>query len=421
MSQNLRVALWVPIANPGAVGNLIKTTNVPTVNKRVPSAFAADIGGGSGGGIEEAPINGSPYSRKDAGWVLAGSGPGGGVPEAPYDNASYGRQNEDWVPTLGLNDLIFQEITGPVGFNGDNQFTGTNTFQGDVDVYGLLTARDVLVQNPPTQPEYLTNKAYVDAADAGLQTNINAKADRSYVDAADAGLLTNINTKASTTYVDAADALKAPLASPVFTGNPSAPTPTAGDNDTSIATTAFVTAAVATIPAVPVAATVAPLIDATPAVIGSSAKFAREDHVHPTDTSRAAVSALPVAATAAEYIANSAPAKMVTPGAAWGAAAQVPLTDGATVTPNLSLGIDFSWALGAAGRTLANPTNGKAGQKGLIFLSAGASGTITTWGTSYKFPGGTKPTLTPNGVDVLSYVVGADAVTMYCTLNAAFA
>jgi len=34
----------------------------------------------------------------------------------------------------------------------------------------------------------------------------------------------------------------APLASPVFTGNPTAPTPTAGDSDTSIATTAFVTA-----------------------------------------------------------------------------------------------------------------------------------------------------------------------------------
>lgn len=37
----------------------------------------------------------------------------------------------------------------------------------------------------------------------------------------------------------------APLASPTFTGDPKAPTPTAGDNDTSIATTAFVTAAVA--------------------------------------------------------------------------------------------------------------------------------------------------------------------------------
>jgi hypothetical protein len=35
----------------------------------------------------------------------------------------------------------------------------------------------------------------------------------------------------------------APVASPTFTGDPKAPTPTAGDNDTSIATTAFVTAA----------------------------------------------------------------------------------------------------------------------------------------------------------------------------------
>lgn len=41
-------------------------------------------------------------------------------------------------------------------------------------------------------------------------------------------------------------AAKAPLASPVFTGNPTAPTPTAGDADTSIATTAFVASAITT-------------------------------------------------------------------------------------------------------------------------------------------------------------------------------
>lgn len=42
------------------------------------------------------------------------------------------------------------------------------------------------------------------------------------------------------TEVDTALALKAALASPAFTGNPTAPTPAAVDNDTSIATTAFV-------------------------------------------------------------------------------------------------------------------------------------------------------------------------------------
>jgi len=43
--------------------------------------------------------------------------------------------------------------------------------------------------------------------------------------------------------VNAALALKAPLASPTLTGSPTAPTATAGDNSTLLATTAFVTAA----------------------------------------------------------------------------------------------------------------------------------------------------------------------------------
>ncbi len=43
-------------------------------------------------------------------------------------------------------------------------------------------------------------------------------------------------TSAIQTQLDA----KAPIASPTFTGNPAAPTPSPGDNDTSIATTAFV-------------------------------------------------------------------------------------------------------------------------------------------------------------------------------------
>lgn len=45
----------------------------------------------------------------------------------------------------------------------------------------------------------------------------------------------------------AALALKAPLASPEFTGTPKAPTASAGSNDTTVATTAFVTAAINTI------------------------------------------------------------------------------------------------------------------------------------------------------------------------------
>jgi len=75
---------------------------------------------------------------------------------------------------------------------------------------------------------------------------------------------------------------KADLASPAFSGNPTAPTPPANDNDTSIATTAFVQGAV------PAPATANPLQAGT-AAPGTSLKFAREDHIHPVDVTRAPI------------------------------------------------------------------------------------------------------------------------------------
>ena len=57
--------------------------------------------------------------------------------------------------------------------------------------------------------------------------------------------------------------------------------------------------------AVPAPATVAPIMDST-AAVGIAVKYAREDHIHPTDTSRAAASALPVAASATPLIESGA-------------------------------------------------------------------------------------------------------------------
>jgi hypothetical protein len=75
----------------------------------------------------------------------------------------------------------------------------------------------------------------------------------------------------------------APLASPIFTGTPEAPTPPALDNSLRLATTAFVDGAL------PVASTVAPLMNGI-AAPGSSAAWSPGDHVHPVDTSRYAAS-----------------------------------------------------------------------------------------------------------------------------------
>lgn len=73
--------------------------------------------------------------------------------------------------------------------------------------------------------------------------------------------------------------LLAPLASPAFTGTPTAPTPTGGTNTTQLATTAFVQAAV---PTVPVVSTSTPLASSpTAPTVGASGKWADGAHVHP--------------------------------------------------------------------------------------------------------------------------------------------
>ena len=95
---------------------------------------------------------------------------------------------------------------------------------------------------------------------------------------------------------------KAPKASPALTGTPTAPTAAAGTNTTQIATTAFVKAAVDA-KTVPSASSTSPKMDGT-ATVGTETAFARGDHIHPTDTSRAplaspALTGTPTAPTAA--------------------------------------------------------------------------------------------------------------------------
>jgi hypothetical protein len=83
------------------------------------------------------------------------------------------------------------------------------------------------------------------------------------------------------------------------------------------------------------------------------------------------------------------------------------LTDGATITPDFSLGNNYSVTLGG-NRTLANPTNLTAGATGSIFVSQDGTGSRTlSWGSYWDFAGGTAPTLTTtaSAVDRIDYVV----------------
>ncbi len=83
------------------------------------------------------------------------------------------------------------------------------------------------------------------------------------------------------------------------------------------------------------------------------------------------------------------------------------LTDGATITPDFSAANNYSVTLGG-NRTLANPTNLTAGQSGVIVITQDGTGSRTlAYGSYWKFPGGTAPTLTTtaSAVDALVYYV----------------
>ena len=77
----------------------------------------------------------------------------------------------------------------------------------------------------------------------------------------------------------------ATLASPAFTGVPTAPTAASGTDSTQIATTAFVQDAIEA-QTIPSGSSTTPKMNGT-ATVGTENAWAHGDHIHPTDTSRA--------------------------------------------------------------------------------------------------------------------------------------
>jgi hypothetical protein len=116
----------------------------------------------------------------------------------------------------------------------------------------------------PDRAKYTINRDIVSDEDGYLVASGTTATEVGYLSGVDSSIQDQIDSKA-------------PLAGPSFTGTPVAPTASADQNDTQIATTAFV---------IGQAASDDPLINGT-AAAGTSVKFARADHVHPTDTTLA--------------------------------------------------------------------------------------------------------------------------------------
>jgi hypothetical protein len=117
------------------------------------------------------------------------------------------------------------------------------------------------------------------------------------------------------------------------------------------------------------------------------------------------------AASSTDIWVGTSEVKIVTPDALFDASVEQVLSDGATITINGNLGINFSLTLGG-NRTLANPINMKAGQSGIIIITQDGAGSRTlSYGSNWLFPGGSASnTLSAgaNKIDIISYFVRTD-------------
>jgi hypothetical protein len=137
-------------------------------------------------------------------------------------------------------------------------FTGTVTIPSGASISGYAPLASPTFTGTPTVPGYLTTSS----------------AASTY-----APLASPTFTGTVTIPSGASISGYAPLASPTFTGTPAAPTAAQNTNTTQLATCAFVLTQAASI--------VSPMNGT--AAVGTSTRYARQDHVHASDTSRAPV------------------------------------------------------------------------------------------------------------------------------------
>jgi len=222
---------------------------------RIPIAPGGGAGGGSGdGGGEQGPPGpeGPPGPQGDPGPTGATGSPG---PKG--DQGDVGAQGPQ-------GDTGAQGSPGATGAQGAPGTPGIQGPQGDVGPQGppgVVSATAPLNYNSGTQNISIDLSAYATLASPALTGNPTAPtptagdndtsiATTAFVSNAITALVGTAGPGADTLgeledqilLTNTAVAARAPLASPTFTGDPKAPTPATADNDTSIATTAYVQA-----------------------------------------------------------------------------------------------------------------------------------------------------------------------------------
>lgn len=203
------------------------------------------------------------------------TGNAGTVTNGVYTSSSY--SDPSWITSLSETKVLPSQST----HNGKYLKTdGTSTSWGTIDFSPYATLASPALTGTPTAPTATsgTNTTQI-ATTEFVKTEVS-----NLINGAGPAFDTLIelqnalgNDANFSTTVTNSLASKAPLSSPALTGTPTSTTASVDTNTTQIATTAFV---------VGQASNTNPLMDGSVSV-GTSLRYAREDHVHATDTSRA--------------------------------------------------------------------------------------------------------------------------------------
>jgi len=233
----------------GLINPSVALTGVPTAPTASPGTSSTQIA--STAFVTAAIIAGSvtTFNGRSGAVTLAAadlSGAGGALLASPaFSGTPTGPTAPPATSTTQLATTAF--VTGALATQAANSVTSFNGRQGIV----TLTTADVTgAGGAPIASPTFTGTPSVPTATAGTSTT--QAASTAFVMAAIAAStagVTSFNSRTGAVTLQANDVSAvggALLASPVFTGTPSAPTPLAGDNSTNIATTAFVQNALAT-------------------------------------------------------------------------------------------------------------------------------------------------------------------------------
>jgi collagen triple helix repeat protein len=219
--------------------------------------------------------------RERTRWIFtqppaATGGGGGGIPEAPTDGQQYARQNAAWsaiVLTVGPQGP--QGIPGPTGPTGPQGTTGATGSAGPQGATGAQGPQGVSGATGPQGPVGPAGPSAV-SANAGNQATLGTDS-LIFVPAPPA-------VPAASTTAPAMDGTAAVGVGTTWARadhvHPTDTSRYAASNPSGYQTAAQVTAAL------PVASSTTPAMNGT-AAVGIATTWARADHVHPTDTSRA--------------------------------------------------------------------------------------------------------------------------------------